>query len=50
MGFYCAEDAASRYNASSPEDTQDSEVAYARFPPSQPTRYGEGLLSDDRPA
>ena len=24
--------------------TQDGEVAYARFPPSQPTRYRKGLL------
>ncbi len=35
---------AARYNASSPEDTQDGELAYARFPPSRPSRYGEGLL------
>ena len=33
-GFYCADEAARRYNASSPEETQDGEVAYARFPPS----------------
>jgi hypothetical protein len=45
-GFYCADETARRYNASSPEDTQDSDVAYARFPPSQPTRYRDGLLPD----
>ena len=45
-GFYCADDAAGRYNAASPEDTQDSDVAYARFAPSQPTRYRDGLLPD----
>jgi len=35
---------AARYNASSPEDTQDGELAYARFPPAEPTRYRDGLL------
>ena len=30
-GYYCADDTAARYNASSPEDTQDGELAYARF-------------------
>jgi uncharacterized cupin superfamily protein len=44
-GFYCADETARRYNASSPEDTQDGEVAYGRFPPSQPTRYRDGLLT-----
>jgi hypothetical protein len=43
-GFYCADETARRYNASSPEDTQDGEVAYGRFPPSQPTRYRDGWL------
>jgi uncharacterized cupin superfamily protein len=45
-GFYCADDTARRYNASSPEDTQDTEVAHARFAPSQPTPYRDGLLPD----
>jgi hypothetical protein len=27
-------------------DTQDGEVAYGRFAPSQPTRYRDGLLPD----
>ena len=43
-GFYSVDETARRYNASSPEETQDGEVAYARFPPSQPTRYRKGLL------
>jgi uncharacterized cupin superfamily protein len=43
-GFYCKDETAARYNASSPEDTQDGEVAYARFPPSRPAPYREGLL------
>jgi hypothetical protein len=42
-GFYCADDTARRYNASAPEDTQDGELAYARFPASQPTRCRDGL-------
>ena len=46
-GFYCADETAARYNASSPEDTQDGRIAYARFPPSQATRYRDGLLPDD---
>jgi uncharacterized cupin superfamily protein len=45
-GFYCADDTAGRHNAASPEDTQDGDVAYARFAPSQPTRYRDGLLPD----
>jgi uncharacterized cupin superfamily protein len=43
-GVYCADDTAARYNASSPVDTQDSAVAYARFTPSRPTPYRDGFL------
>jgi uncharacterized cupin superfamily protein len=43
-GFYCADETAARYNASSPEDTQDDALAYARFPPLEPARYRDGLL------
>lgn len=43
-GFYCSDETAARYNASSPEETQDASVAYARFPPEQPMRFREGLL------
>lgn len=46
-GFYCADEAAARYNASSPEDTQDAGVAYARFAPERATRYPERLLPED---
>jgi uncharacterized cupin superfamily protein len=45
-GFYCADETAARHNASSPEDTQDYEPAYARFGPTVPVRYREGLLPD----
>ena len=45
-GFYCADETAARYNASSPEDTQDGDIAYARFPPPRRTRYRQGLLPD----
>ena len=43
-GFYCADETAARYGASSPEDTQDGDLAYARFAPSRPARYRNGLL------
>jgi mannose-6-phosphate isomerase-like protein (cupin superfamily) len=45
-GFYCADETAARYNASSPEDTRDGALAYARFAPSYPQRYRDGLLPD----
>jgi uncharacterized cupin superfamily protein len=45
-GWYCADETAARYNASSPEDTQDGNVAYARFAPPQATRYRDGLLPE----
>lgn len=45
-GFYCKDDTAARYNASSPEDTQDGSLAYERFPPPRSTRFSDGLLPD----
>jgi uncharacterized cupin superfamily protein len=45
-GFYCRDETAARYNASSPEDTQDGAVAYARFADSKPSPYCDGLLPD----
>jgi uncharacterized cupin superfamily protein len=45
-GYNCADETAARHNASSPEDTQDSEIADARFPPQRETRYPSGLLPD----
>jgi uncharacterized cupin superfamily protein len=43
-GYYCVDENAARYNASSPQETQDNEIAYARFGPSRPVRYRDGLL------
>ena len=43
-GYYTVDDASRRHNACPADETQDSGVAYARFPPSQPTRYCDGLL------
>ena len=46
-GYYCVDETAAKYNASSPEETQDGSVAYARFEPAQETRYPGGLLPGD---
>jgi uncharacterized cupin superfamily protein len=43
-GFYCSDQTAARYNAGSPEETQDGNLAYARFPAPQATSYRDGLL------
>jgi len=43
-GYYCYDETAEKYNAASPEDTQDGEIADRRFAPPQPARYREGLL------
>jgi uncharacterized cupin superfamily protein len=43
-GFYSVDETAARHNASSPEETQDGSVAYARFEPSRGVRYPGGLL------
>ena len=45
-GFYCRDATAAEHNASPAQDTQDTAVAYARFAPSHPTRYPDGLLPD----
>jgi hypothetical protein len=45
-GFYCPDEAAARYNADSPEETQDLTIAEARLPASRPMRYHPGLLPD----
>jgi uncharacterized cupin superfamily protein len=47
-GFYCADETAARHNASSPEDTQDGALAYARFAESRPVRYRDRLLPGER--
>src|SRR5690242_10029925 len=46
-GYYCVDKTAAKYNASSPEETQDNSVAYARFAPAEETRYPGGLLPGD---
>jgi len=43
---YCFDETAAKYNAASPEDTQDGAIAYARFAPAKATRYRNGLLPD----
>jgi glyoxylate utilization-related uncharacterized protein len=43
-GYYTVEETARRYGACSDVETQDTGVAYARAPPSQPTRYRDGVL------
>ncbi len=45
-GFYCFDETAARHNAASPEDTQDGEIAYARFPEPREARYPGGLLPE----
>ena len=45
-GYYCADETAARHNAASPEETQDNEIAYARFAPAEFARYRAGLLPD----
>jgi uncharacterized cupin superfamily protein len=45
-GYYLANETAALHNASAPEDTQDTDVADARFPPGRETRYPGGLLPD----
>jgi uncharacterized cupin superfamily protein len=45
-GYYCFDETAAKHNAASPEDTQDGEIAYARFADSRKTRYPGGLLPE----
>lgn len=45
-GFYCFDETAAKYNAASPEDTQDGEIAYGRFSETVESRYREGTLPD----
>jgi uncharacterized cupin superfamily protein len=46
-GYYCVDETAAKYNASSPEETQDGSVAYGRFAPAEEARYPGGLLPGD---
>jgi uncharacterized cupin superfamily protein len=43
-GAYTVDEVAHRHGVGVAEETSDSDVAYARFPPSQPTPYRDGLL------
>jgi uncharacterized cupin superfamily protein len=43
-GGYTVDEAALRHGAGVEEETSDAEVAYARFPESEPTRYHDGWL------
>ena len=43
-GAYTVDEVALRHGAGVAEETQDAEVAYARFPRPEPTRYREGWL------
>jgi uncharacterized cupin superfamily protein len=45
-GEYVVDEAARRHGASPPEDTQDTDVADAAFPESEPSRYRWGWLPD----
>ncbi|HZP74451.1 MAG TPA: cupin domain-containing protein [Gaiellaceae bacterium] len=47
-GYYCADETAAKYNAASPEDTQDGSIAYARFAAQRETRYPGCLPGDVR--
>ena len=46
-GYYCVDETAAKYNASSPEETQDGSIAHGRFAPEEETRYLGGLLPGD---
>jgi uncharacterized cupin superfamily protein len=46
-GAYPVDEAASRHGASVEQETNDPEIAYARFPKSEMTRYQTGLLPGD---
>ena len=45
-GWYVADEVAARHGASSREDCQDTEIAYAHFAPAERTRYGDEWLPD----
>jgi quercetin dioxygenase-like cupin family protein len=43
-GVYTVDEVALRHGAGVEEETSDAELAYARFPETQPTRYRDGWL------
>jgi mannose-6-phosphate isomerase-like protein (cupin superfamily) len=46
-GRYTVDDVAAQLGASGPQETDDSAIAYSRFPPSRAMRYPVGLLPGD---
>jgi uncharacterized cupin superfamily protein len=46
-GAYTVDEVALRHGAGVEEETSDTEVAYARFPKSEPTPYRDGWLPND---
>lgn len=48
-GAYTVDEAALRHGAGVEEETDDADVAYSRFAPSEPTPYEPGWLPGDRP-
>ena len=47
-GAYTVDEVALRHGAAAEEETQDADVAYARYPKSLPTRYRAGWLPSVR--
>ena len=45
-GGYTVDEVALRHGAGAEEETSDADLAYARFPETQPTRYRDGWLPD----
>ena len=43
-GAYTVDEVALRHGAGVEEETSDAELAYARFPKTEPTRYHDGWL------
>ena len=43
-GAYIVDEVALRHGAGVEQETSDPELAYARFPDPEPTRYGDGWL------
>jgi Cupin domain len=48
-GAYTVDEAALRHGAGVEEETADADVAYARFPEPEPTRYRDGWLPSTQP-
>jgi hypothetical protein len=46
LGAYTVDEAALRHGSGVEEETTDADVAYARFPKPEPTRYRNGWLPE----